>query len=249
MFIKLTAYSLLILLLVPFISVPQLTGGHMSEITSITAIMVTITSFGFSVIVPSLRIYFADDVKKLKKAIFWGSFVPLVCYVLWDAAIMGVIPLGGAHGLGAMVHSPTSTSDLVNTLTTTANSGFVNLFAKLFTSVCILTSFLGVGLCLSDFWSDGLQLEKKGKNRLIIQAIAFAPPLAIVLFFPHIFIRALAYAGIYCLMLQVIIPVWMVWNGRYRRGIGKGFYVPGGKVLLLVLGVLSITMIIRNFLS
>lgn len=248
MIVKFGAYILLVLMMLPFVSQINLLDGDMRYLTSATAITVTITSFGYAAIVPSLRIYFAGDVAKLKKAILIGSLVPLFCYIAWDLAIMGVLPLSGEHGLTAILHSERSTSDLVNALSASASSSSVTLFARLFTSVCVLTSFLGVALCLVDFWADGLQLEKKGANKLIISLITFIPPLLIVLFKPGIFVKALEYAGIDCIILLIILPVWMAWSGRYRRGLTSGYTVPGGKPLLIGLVIFSFVIMIKSLM-
>lgn len=248
MLAKMGAYVLLVLLLAPFISLDKLAAGHLENITSSMALTVTITSFGFAIIVPSLRIYFAGDVKKLKTAILIGSFIPLICYIAWDAAIMGVIPLMGEHGLVSILQSNNSTSDLVTTLSNTVTNGSVTFFAKLFTSICVLTSFLSVALCLTDFLADGLKREKQGLSGLFIHAITFVPPLIIVLFFPNAFVQALEYAGIYCVILLIFLPAWMAWNGRYRRGLAKGFTVPGGRALLVLLMLFALFVIVRSML-
>jgi len=249
MFVKFGAYILLILLLFPLVSSIKLASGDIYHITSTAAITVTITSFGYAAIVPSLRIYFAGDVQKLKKAILIGSLIPLICYIAWDAAIMGVIPLGGEHGLISILKSKTSTSDLVNILTASASQSSVTFFAKLFTSICVLTSFLGVSLCLTDFWADGLQIEKKGKYNLLITLVTFLPPLTIVLFFPGAFIKALEYAGIYCVVLLMLLPAWMAWRGRYRKKFTHSFTVPGGKLLLGALIVISLVLIVKGVMG
>ena len=89
----------------------------------------------------------------------------------------------------------------------------MTFFANLFTSICVLTSFLGASLCLTDFIADGLKLEKVGVNRIIIQLITYLPPLMIVLFYPNAFIRALEYAGLYSIILLIFIPAWMAYCG------------------------------------
>jgi tyrosine-specific transport protein len=249
MFVKFGAYFLLIILLLPLVSTAKLVAGNIHSITSATAITVTITSFGYAAIVPSLRIYFAGDVEKLKRAILIGSLIPLICYIAWDAAIMGIIPLGGEHGLIAILKSQNSTSDLVSSLSTAAAESSVTFFAQLFTSICVLTSFLGVALCLTDFWSDGLQIEKKGKGNFIITAITFLPPLLVVLFSPGVFVKALEYAGIYCVVLLILLPAWMAWRGRYAKNFKGKFHVPGGKLLLIFLVLFSIVMIIKEFVG
>lgn len=247
MVVKMGAFFLLVFLLMPFISTEHLSAGELNYIASTTALTVTFTSFGFAIIVPSLRIYFAGNVQKLKTAILIGSLIPLVCYILWDAAIMGILPLQGEEGLLTILKSPNSTSHLVNTLTTTVANASVTFFVKLFTSICVLTSFLSVALCLTDFLADGFQMEKKGLNNLFIHLVTFLPPLIIVLFFPNAFVQALEYAGIYCIILLILLPAWMAWRGRYYRHFNKsGFKVMGGKTLLAFLIIFSAITIIRS---
>ena len=249
MAIKFSAYFLLVILLVPFISVDKLVAGDIKDITSATALMVTITSFGYAAIVPSLRGYFQGDIHKLKKAIFIGSFIPLLCYIAWDAVIMGVVPLTGDHGLAAILQSKSSTSDLTDTLSATLSKESVTFFAKLFTSICVLTSFLGVSICLVDFLADGLQIEKKGGSHLFIHLITYVPPLLIVLFFPGIFVKALEYAGIYCVVLLMLLPAWMAWRGRYKCQLAKGYQVFGGKPLLIILVILSLILLLKGIVG
>lgn len=249
MVIKFTAYFLLVLCLSPLISTTKLLDGNLNNITSATAVMVTITSFGYAAIVPSLRIYFQGDVVKLKKAILIGSLIPLICYIAWDMVIMGVIPLQGEHGLVSILNSDNSTSDLVNTLSAQAGSHSVTFFTKLFTSICVLTSFLGVGVCLVDFLADGLRRERKGMNNVFITLLAFVPPLIIVLFFPGIFVKALKYAGIYCVVLLILLPAWMAYQGRYKQQYASRFQLIGGKPLLLCLIGFSLIMIAQGLLG
>lgn len=250
MLIKFSAYFILVILLAPVISADKLAAGDMTNLTSITALTVTITSFGYASIVPSLRIYFNGDIKKLRLAILIGSLIPLACYIIWDAVIMGVVPLEGENGLGMLIHSNNSTSDLVKTLSLAASHDTITFFTKLFTSFCVLTSFLGASLCLTDFWADGLKLEKKGGNRFIIHTLTYLPPLIIALFFPNAFIKALEYAGVYCIILLILLPAWMAWHGRYDRHYPSNFKVFGGKVLLgflILFSAVTIIGMIRSF--
>lgn len=249
MILKFVTYFLLVILVVPFISSAKLSVSHFAKMTSASALTVTMTSFGFAAIVPSLRVYFHGEVKKLKIAIIAGSLLPLVCYVIWDAVIMGVIPLDGKHGLIAILHSQSSASDLTNTLSAIASRSSVPFFTKIFTSICILTSFLGVGISLADFLTDGLQLEKKGMQNIFIHLLTFLPPFIIVLFFPNAFIKALEYAGIYCITLLVLLPAWMAFNGRYKKMIQKEFRVYGGKILLISLILFSLFIIVKGALG
>lgn len=246
MFTKFGTYLLLVLVVLPFISASHLTEGGFKYITA--SITVAVTSFGFATIVPSLRSYFQDDVKKLRLAILIGSLIPLGCYILWDLAIMGTIPRTGEHGLIGMLHSGHSTSEFVVSLSALLQRSTINVFARVFTSVCLATAFLGVSLCLFDFLADGLQVSKTRKSRIIIYLATFLPPLIIVLFYPGAFISALSHAGIYCIILLVLLPALMVWRGRYHLRLTGSYRMPGGKLLLIALMVLGILVIINDIM-
>jgi tyrosine-specific transport protein len=102
-----------------------------------------------------------------------------------------------------------------------------------------------VSLCLTDFLADGLALEKVGFNRLIIQVTTYLPPLLIVLVYPNAFIRALEYAGLYSIVLLILIPAWMALRGRRHYPDAK-FKVPGGQLFLAGLILFSLASIIYS---
>lgn len=248
MFVKLGSFLILVSFVMPHVYIPKLTGGGFNSITG--SITVAMTSFGYSIIIPSLRSSFNNNVMKLRLAIIIGSLIPLICYIVWDLAIMGVIPREGDHGLISMLHSNRSTSEFVNQLSALLQQNTITTFARIFTTICLLTSFLGVSLCLSDFLTDGLRSMKTVKSKLTIHGLTFLPPLLIVLFYPGIFITALSYAGIFCTVLLVLLPALMVWHGRYHKQMPDNIYrVIGGKATPILLIVFSILVIGQNMLN
>jgi tyrosine-specific transport protein len=247
MFFKLGAFVVLVAFISPHVTVDNLRGGEFKTLTM--SLTVAIASFGFATIIPSLRIYFHDDIKKLRLVIWAGSLIPLVCYIIWDFAILGVIAREGDHGLISMLHSGRSTSEFVNVLRVLLNRETITTSARFFTSICLLTSFLGVALCLSDFLADGFGMEKVGKNKIIISLATFVPPLLIVIFYPGAFISALSYAGVFCIILLLLFPALMAWFGRYRKKIATGYQVPGGKPLLICMMGLAVVIIINSVIQ
>lgn len=229
---------LLLLLILPFVTAKNLFEGDLKYFTASTT--VALTSFGFANIIPSLRAYFHSDAIKLRKAILIGSLIPLFCYLLWDAAIMGTIPRQGDNGLIIMSQSGHSTSEFVTALSDLLQIKTITVLARIFTSICLATSFLGVALSMTDFLADGLQIKKAGKGKIIISVATFLPPLLIVWFYPGAFIKALSYAGIICIILLIILPVLMAWRGRYYLNFKRFYQVPGGKALLVILLIASL---------
>lgn len=232
---KLIAYVILVLAVMPHIHLSYLTQGNYKIVGG--TIMVMLTSFGYAIIVPSLRTYLNSDLKALKKVILIGSCLPLLIYLLWIVVIQGVIPRTGDLGLIKMLTSSNTNSLLMVSISTLIHSVWIKNIATLFISICAITSFLGVSLCITDFIADGLQRSKKGKDGMIVYAITYLPPFAIVLLAPGVFIKALSYAGICCVLLLILLPAAMLYSGRYIKKYHGTRVIWGGKTIML-LGVL-----------
>ena len=242
MFAKLSLYFLLVLLISPHVNTPYLKGGSYTMLFS--AVFVVVTSFGYAIIIPSLRTYFHSDVKKLRWVLGVGSLVPLICYVLWDAAVQGSLPVGGPEGLEHIASSAHAVSKMTSLLSVTAHNHWVGKMTHLFSYVCIATSFLGVSLCLTDFLADGFQMRKQGGSRWFIMACTFVPPWLIVVLYPHAFITALSYAGLFCVILLLLLPGLMVWYGRYKTKTITGYRFFGGKFVVIIEIFISVLLII-----
>lgn len=249
MFGKLGVYILLVLIISPHISLTGLTGGSARAFTG--TLMILVTSFGFASIVPSLREYFDNDIVTLRRVILFGSLIPLFCYIVWNAVIMGVISRDGEHGLVALMASEHATSGLTEALSESIQSKWISGFFGFFTSICMLTAFLGVSLGLFDFLADGLKFQKSGGQGKYTLALTFLPPLAVVLINPGIYLRALSYAGICCVVLLLLLPALMAWKGRKTCVLNstEGHMIPGGNSVLAVIGLISIGLLIIAVIS
>ena len=249
MLIAAIAYLLFISVIMPHVSPSKLIEGHLQ--LNITTITVMITSFGFAIIIPSLRVYLKNDIQKLRLAIFTGSLIPFILYVLWIAVVHGTLNKIGPNSLIQIAASDKVTSKLATILSQQIHNTYFTTFVYLFMYLCVATSFLGVAVSLFDFLADGLKLNKKGTQGAIVFLCTFAPPLIIVLFAPGVFIKALNYAGIFCIILLLLLPILMAWNGRYCKKITTdlNYRVLGGKFLLIIGGLVSITLISWNILE
>jgi tyrosine-specific transport protein len=247
MSIKFIAYLLLVTLVAKHINIDFVFEGNYEWRNS--AFMVMLTSFGYAIIVPSLRAYLNSDTKLLKKVILIGSIIPLLIYALWIFVIQGIIAKTGENGLIAMLNSTQPNSMLMSNINEVVSTAWLSSVAKLFISICAVTSFLGVSICLTDFIADGFSIEKKGKSAFLVYSMTYVPPLIIVLMFPGIFIKALDYAGILCLILLIIIPLAMLYSGRYRHGFQNARLVPFGKIFILGCIAVSSGLVLMSFLN
>ena len=113
----------------------------------------------------------------------------------------------------------------------------IYLTGQFFSAFALTTSFLGVTLGLLDFLSDGLRIAKVGWKKIALCGIVYIPPIIVVMIIPGIFLKALGYAGgIGCALLLGLLPVLMVWVGRYRKDYSDiNRQLPGGKPVLIAL--------------
>ena len=148
-----------------------------------------------------------------------------------------------------MITASNTNSLLMHSISTKINTTWLSNVTNSFISICAVTSFLGVSVALTDFIADGLKIKKQGQNGLMVYAISFLPPLLIVLLCPGIFIQALSYAGILCLLLLIILPLLMLYFGRYRLGISDHRMLPFGKSMIVSTLVIGLILLGVNLIE
>ncbi len=241
MVIKFSSLFLLILLVGMHINLANFSTGDAHYL--LPALTVVVTSFGFSIIVPSLRTYFHDDVKQLRIAIILGSFIPLLCYLAWEGVIFGTIPLQGEAGLSKLMMADQPVTSLMQSISYYVPAAAVKILTKLFTSICALTAFVCVSLSLSDYLADGLGVLKEGGAKWLVLLATFLPPLGIAVFYPRAFIVFLSFAGLCCVLLQAFMPAVMSWRVRYGLRKSMVYQAAGGK-LALILAMFASSLIV-----
>lgn len=240
---KLGVYVVLIILIAPYIQLKNIQGGEYRYITG--TVMILITSFGFAIIVPNLRVYFNDNIETLRKVVLIGSLIPLLCYFAWDAVIMGSLPNQGDPSLGGLINSSHATSSLATMLSQRVNNTFISTLFNFFTSICMLTAFLGVSLCLISFLADGLKMEQRGKEGILLFVLTFLPPVLIVIYYPGVYLYALNYAGFFCVILLLLLPALMSYFGR--RHFKARYLVPGGELFQILVVIVSLLLLVVSF--
>lgn len=175
---------------------------------------ITFTAFGFQGTVPTLAYWMGYNLRKIRKAIVIGTTTTFAIYVIWQLLFFGIVPRHGPHGLEEALRSGL---DAVHPLQYFTQNPYILTCARTFAFCAIITSFLGVGIGLVDFVSDGLNIRRQGiQNTFLIACIAFLPPLFFGLLYPHIFLNALSLAGGFgCASLLGVLPIIMSWRAKY----------------------------------
>ncbi|HVV69824.1 MAG TPA: aromatic amino acid transport family protein [Gammaproteobacteria bacterium] len=241
---KMLTYIFVIIFLAPHMQLPNLERTSTSHMW--LALPVVITSFGFQNVLPSLRVYLNDDVKKLRRAILIGSTIPLIVYILWELIILGVVPLNGNEGLLQVFVSGQPATGLAHSLDHILQKGWISILFKVFTFCAIATSFIGVSFSLFDFLIDTFKIKRTSKGKMLTLVIAFLPSLLFAYYYPNGFILALGYAGIFVAILFGILPVLMLWSGRDWKKIATGYRVNIGKTVQILIIIFSIIIMLTQ---
>lgn len=235
------AYGCLVLIGLPHIEPQNL--AHQNWKASLATLPILFICFGYQNLVPSLVPYLKRDAKALQIAILIGNLIPLLFYSLWNYVILGLLP-------------PTTASEspLVTDLLMQASSSSWILFSShLFSFFALITSFIAISVSFVDFFKDGLPeglFKNKKLYEISILTLVFFPPLLFCLFYPSVFLQALDFAGgIIDVLLFGLFPPLIVWAGRYLKKWEGSYQVPGGKVFLILLLGLSLTLLVLRQLS
>lgn len=178
-------------------------------------------AYGYHNIVPTLATYLRRDSRRLRWAIIIGSSIPFVVYTLWQVVVMGT---ASPESLAQSFESGAPINDQLPKA------------AQFFALFALVTSILGVGLSMIDFLGDGLKIPRKGVGRILLCLIALLPALLLAWSLPGLFFVALSYAGgLGEAVLNGLLPVLMVWVGRYRMKLHSDWRLPGGRPMLTLL--------------
>ena len=231
--------SFFVLVSVGFPHVQSKNLVHLDWMAGLGTIPILLICFGYQNLVPSLAQYLNRNVNAIRFAIILGNLVPFFVYFLWDYVILGMLSSAD------LVHF--KNADMVAELLQGATTSLsILIVVKAFSMFAMLTSFIPNTTSFVDFLKDGLQkiLHPEKNNDPLLYALVFLPPLACTIFYPHLFLKALSFAGGFIdVLLFGVIPALVILVGRHVKKLAGPYQVAGGYltpvfVLTLSLGVL-----------
>ncbi|TNH04682.1 tyrosine transporter [Testudinibacter sp. TR-2022] len=243
-FSKIAVFLFVLLMMLPRVSMDNLMAMPINNALMLSAAPVFFTSFGFHVVIPSIVKYLEGDIRRLRIAILVGTGIPLFAYLLWQLSTHGV--LSQSQFLQILQQDPTL-NGLVNATREITGSTVLSEAIRVFSSLALITSFLGVALSLFDCLKDLLNRVKVRSNRASLGLLTFLPPLVFALFYPEGFIMALNGAGVMFAFYGLVLPVGLAWKAR-RQSPNLAYRVWGGNPSLLFALLLGILIIAIPFL-
>jgi tyrosine-specific transport protein len=216
--------------------------AHKNWTAATGVIPVVIVSFGFHNLIPSLTNYFHGRTRPVILSIIIGSAVALFVYLIWEWIILGIVPQQDFQT--AIDKGEIATEALRDAV----GASWIVSVAQSFAFFAIITSLLSVALSFVDFLADGLQIKKTVRGRILLAFLVLAPPFLFATLYPSIFLVALNAAGGFgAVILFGILPVLMVWKGRYIQHKNFQPILFGGKPMLLFLLLFSLAVIALQF--
>lgn len=203
-------------------------------------LMALVTAFGFAIIVPSLRGYLDNNAALLKKAVIYGSVIPLVIYLTWCLVNLAAIAPAEQQAL----YTKASTAAIIQQLTNFANGRLVDA-ANFFYSLCILTSLIGVAVATNAFLHDIVKTKPGQLKQMLMAASVSLVPLTIVLAIPDMFLQGFKYAGYWCIAVLALLPNIMLW--RIREDQPAKAILPGGSMILYTHLGLALLLVIFSW--
>lgn len=236
-FVMLAAFAVVLSLMLPEIKFDNLMETPIDNALIISASPVFFTAFGFHGSIPSLNKYLDGNVKALRISILVGSAITLCAYILWQMSTHGLLT---QNEFLQILKEDATLNGLVKATLAITGSNVIAGAVKLFSTLALVTSFLGVGLglleCIEDLLKRSFNISA---GRISLGLMTFIPPLVFALFYPEGFILALGYAGQMFAFYAVVLPVSLVWKAR-RTHTNLPYKVWGGNLTLIIVLVLGV---------
>lgn len=237
------SYCTLVLLGISHVNTSQLL--HMDWKAALSTIPIMLVCFGYQNLVPTLTYYVKRNVSTLRAAILIGNAIPFVVYFIWNFVILGLIPDASHADFTKIVSQSGMVTGLLEKVT---ESQAVLYSVKAFSFFAIVTPFIASTLAFVDFLKDGFKMTRYSGNELLIYGLVLIPPTVFTFFYPHVFLKALGLVGgLADVLLFGVLPVTIVWIGRYVKKVEGPYTVAGGKVFLGIVLLMSLGfLLLRN---
>ena len=236
-FVMLAAFAVVLSLMLPEIKFDNLMATPIDNALIISASPVFFTAFGFHGSIPSLNKYLDGNVKALRISILVGSAITLCAYILWQMSTHGLLT---QNEFLQILKEDATLNGLVKATLAITGSNMIAGAVKLFSTLAMITSFLGVGLglleCIEDLLKRSFNISA---GRISLGLMTFIPPLVFALFYPEGFILALGYAGQMFAFYAVVLPVSLIWKARHTHA-NLPYKVWGGNLTLIIVLVLGV---------
>ena len=246
--VLLISFAFIILLSINHIDCENL--KEVGDLKSISSTMpLILTSFGFSIVIPTIVSYQDNDSKRTGESLIIGSIMILFAYFVWQLIAFGIIGKSGEDGLVSFLSSKEQSTEIVRALGQVVHNSYLLKTARTFVIFAVISSLLGVGMALYHFMLDAVKIQETTFKITTSTVFTFIPPLALLIFYPAGIVEVLNFAGIFVAIILGIIPCIMIWYGRYIKKLKTSYTCFGGKPLIIITALFFIYVIIQEIIN
>ncbi len=177
--------------------------------------------------VPEMREVLRWEKESMKKAIIIGGLIPLFLYILFAFSIVGVFG--------------EKTSEIATIGLGQEFGRAVVIFANLFATFAMMTSFLGLGLALKEMYNFDYKLN----NNISWVLACFVPLIAFLIGFKD-FINVIGLTGVFAGGLEGILIVLMLWKSKKKCDRKPEYSLPFAKLIGIILIIIFVLGIINQ---
>jgi len=209
---------------------------------------IIITSFGYNLLIPSIKTYLMSNKRIIVITIIIGSIIPLIVYIMWEYIIYCFfMEIGNKLFIKILFGEGNQTENLIMLM---SNNKQILYFISSFSFFALTSSLIGVTISTYDFFIDLLNINKKSiKERILITLLVFTTPILLNIIYPYAFMLALSYAGVFASILLIIFPIYILWYGRYIKKIKYKYIILNNKIILAIILYIAILIIFIDIIE
>lgn len=181
------------------------------------------TSYGYQLILHTLRDYGGKNSALLRKSVFFGGLIPTLVYILWSSSSLSVVFKANSDFFAQMVAGNISVGDFVKELANASSMPNFQILVWWMSIMSILTSYLGVSLGLAE--SINLSLKNhmregtllKFLRKPIAAILTIIPAYIVSAMYPDAFIKILGFAGVLFVIIGISLPTYLLFKDGMQK--------------------------------
>jgi tyrosine-specific transport protein len=210
------------------------------------ALSLIVTSFGFAIIIPSLSSYLNKNFNYIYKSLLIGSLIPLIIYIFWIFIVISIFPRYGLNSIENLINNNENFDiNFIYFIKRITNINYISILIISFSIVSILTSIIGVSISLKDLLSDSLNLKK---SNIILLFLIVIPPIIFTKYSSFGFTYILKISGILVSILLGLLPITMLYYGKYVLNIKSKYNFLISKKSLFISYIFFIFIIFNDLM-
>lgn len=209
---------------------------------TIFSVPILFSALGFVGIVPVLCTYLDRSPTKIRITLVLGTTIPFILYIFWQWFMLGSFPVSK---FWVLYEEGANSQDVISLVQIIPQIQYFLNFTLFFS---MATSLIGNGVAIVEFFSDLLHIPLKNRTgllRLGLCCIAFGLILLAGLYKGEFFISLIQKftAPLGSILINGMIPVFMVIQTRYLQKLPGPRILGGGTFTLFALGLCLLILI------